>query len=232
MGNTPWVAIDVLRRGTSEIAEECPITIILTVYENETGSRVMKKAIDQVKIVLRERCSPDINLEVREGDLYRYGESTENMIHAPNLGDGIGCGTLGGYVTVTLPGYLYPKKEGVVLTTGRIVQEPGENLAESSIFDYGKEPRRLLTRCFAGLPRVMPTNNEWYRNNWNRPGCIVKSPFFSDEPRRLGRILATSNDYKDPSGRIIDWVLIEVNPVRRGNNSVSRNLYLSQIRPG
>ena len=51
-----------------------------------------------------------------------------------------------------------------------------------------------------------------------------KLNMLGDGPRTLGQVFATSGDTQDPSGCVLDWTLIDVDPDRLGENTVSITL--------
>ena len=127
LGESQWLAIDVLRRGTSDQLKECTVTIIITVADDMLKTGEMDATIIEVKTFLRAECWPGINLELREGGLSTYNSHKEGIVKRPNLGysiepeGGLRNGTLGGYVTLKKAGF--PPKT-CVLTVGHVVQEP------------------------------------------------------------------------------------------------------------
>jgi hypothetical protein len=101
-----WVSVDVLRRGYSDIAAECPPSIIITVMPNTLNSKIMV-AVDQ--LWQRFDSTIDFNIEVREGVLRRL--QYQHLFQTPppfekSIGpQGTnGSGTSGGYLKIGKPG--------------------------------------------------------------------------------------------------------------------------------
>ncbi len=101
-----WVSVDVLRRGYSDIAAECPPSIIITVMPNTLSSNIMV-TVDQ--LWQRFGSEADFNIEVREGVLRRL--QYQHLFESPPpIGKSIGpqgsdgSGTSGGYLKIGKPG--------------------------------------------------------------------------------------------------------------------------------
>lgn len=101
-----WVSVDVVRRGYSDIAAECPPSIIITVLPNTLTSNIMV-TVDQ--LWQRFGSKADFNIEVREGVLRRL--HYQHLFQTPPpIGKSIGpqgtnsSGTSGGYVKIGKPG--------------------------------------------------------------------------------------------------------------------------------
>jgi hypothetical protein len=105
--NLTWVSVDVLRRGYSDIATDCSISIIVTVQPGTLTSS-MTLAADKLWENFRSS-GLEFNIELREGIIRRM--HLQNLFqNPPPIGKSIGprdtdiSGTSGGYVRISKPG--------------------------------------------------------------------------------------------------------------------------------
>jgi hypothetical protein len=106
-----WLAVDVVRRGISHVAEDCPPSIMITLAPQSLGEYA-KVVVDRIWNFCNLH-GFETNVEAIEGNMTRYGAIQFDLLRVPpTIGKSVGIyenpsisGTSGGYVRLSKEGF-------------------------------------------------------------------------------------------------------------------------------